>query len=629
MTKLRAILRRRWPLLVITTVIGLVAGAVSGLLSSGGAQQEQIFTASQTIVANQGSGSNPLIPQDELKVTRGEVPDKAAELLGQPGTGASLAGSIDTSFDTESGSITIASNGPDPKAAQARVDAFVKAFLEVTNAKLQSDSRRQLDQYKADLQAAQAQLAQFDSDHPEFTRSGAAIPNDAATQQLGAQRTQLQDSIAQLTQQARDAELQLSKTVPYESLGPEAPHPASTGLVNVPTSIPVRALLLGLLGLLLGAIVATIIERVSRRIDTRDELVDVVDLPILAEIGFLKEAKRAHDADGVLKLEGVWAEPYRRVRSAIQFVQATRGSGLNGSAGSDSPDGVRPPRVFMITSTAPGEGKSTTAALTGHALAEVGEPTVVIGGDFRRPEVDRLMGVPRQPSILDMAQMSLDRPTVDDVVHQTRFPSLYAAPAGKGTREVAGSIEAAKEVAREAVARGATVVFDSSPLQAANDTIDLLPVVDYVILVVRSGRSTEASLRDVVDTLRRMDAKILGVVLIGSPVAGRQQTYYYDYYSPTDPVDGPSQSSGFSNLGSSRGSAPYEPGIEEADRERDPVSVRSAQPPTAPTGPTAPTAWSGTASPSPWSSPPPGPRTPPPSVPPPWSSHPPDQPAPG
>lgn len=533
MSKLRAVLKRRWPLLLVTTLVGVVAGVVTAQFAT--SDVEQIFTASQTIVANANSGSSPLIPQDELKVTRGEVPDRAAVLFNESGRGSAgasdLAGTIATSYDADSSSITIASNDVDPDLASARVQAFTAAFLEVTNAKLQADSRRQVDQLAAELQAAEQSLVDFDATYPQLSQPGAGLPNDVATQELIAQRRELQSRIADLQQQSRDRELELNRTAPYESLGPEEPKPATTGLVNVPTSAPVRAGLLGLLGLLLGGVVAMLIERVNRRVDTRDELAEITSLPILAEVGFLRENKRAHDADGSLALEGVWAEPYRRVRSAVQFVQAAEAQPRPGAEAAERVE--RPPQVFLVTSTAPGEGKSTTAALTGEALAEVGMPTLVIGGDFRRPEVDKLLGVPRSPSLQDMATMDVNRPTADDIVHQRRDSSLYVAPAGRGTREVAGVIEAAKEVAEIARERGATVVFDSSPLQAANDTIDFLPVVDYVILVVRSGRTTESGLLEVIDTLQRMDAKILGIVLIGTPTAGRQQAYYYDYYNPS------------------------------------------------------------------------------------------------
>lgn len=537
MAKLRAVLRRRWPLLVITTVVGLVAGAVSARFASSG-QVEQVYTASQVVVANPNSGASPLIPQDELKVTRGPVPVRAAELLGRPGDAAELAARIDTEFDTESSSITISSNDADPDAAQERVQAFTTAFLDITNTKLQAESRRQLDTLRADLASAEQELATFDATYPQLSQPGAVVPNDPATQALLAQRAELVRRADDLEAQIRQQDLQISRTAPYESLGPEKPRPAATGLVNVPTSAPVRAGLLGLLGLLLGGVAAMVIERVNRRIDTREELAEVLDLPILAEIGHLRERRRAHDPDGTLLLDGVWAEPYRRVRSAIQFVRATAPAAPGDPSAPAGPAAAPgPPQVFLITSTSPGEGKSTTVALTGQALAEVGVPTVVIGGDFRRPEVDRLLGVPRDPSLRDLARMDPDRPTIDDVVRPSRFANLYVAPAGRGTREVAGLIGAAREVAAEARARGATVLFDSSPLQAANDTIDLLSAVDRVILVVRAGRSTEAGLLDAVDTLRRMGTPILGVVLIGTQ-AGRQQSYYYDYYSPVDEPNG-------------------------------------------------------------------------------------------
>jgi Mrp family chromosome partitioning ATPase len=58
-----------------------------------------------------------------------------------------------------------------------------------------------------------------------------------------------------------------------------------------------------------------------------------------------------------------------------------------------------------------------------------------------------------------------------------------------------------------------------------------LPVVDHVIMVVRSGRSTEADLVESIDALERVGADVMGTLLVGTPNAGRRQAYYYDYYS--------------------------------------------------------------------------------------------------
>lgn len=532
MTKLRAVLRRRWPILVVCLALG-VAG---GVLSSQFARQnvQRLFTAQQVIVANSSSGANSLVSQDTLKVTRGEVPVLAAERLDSDLEPSALARKVVALFDSKTSAITVASNDVDPKAASRRVEAFVEAFLETVNARIQEGDRNQLRQLQTDLETARADLAQFDVDYPWFTRPGTAPPTglDPLVQQtLASTRSNLVNRVNTLDSDVRDRNLDLLQNQPYESLGPEEPRPAQTSLIDVPAGKPARAALVGLLGLLLGAGLVMLIERVNRRIDTRDELVEITDLPVLAEIGFVPERRRAVDAHGRVALAGIWAEPYRRVRSAIQFVQANAGTGgWTPTPGSPAQVYGTAPSVFLVTSTSPDEGKSTTSALVALALAEVGVPTVLVGGDFRKPQADRLVGAQRNPSLQDLASLDVNRPTVDEIVQATPVDNLYVAAAGDATREVAGLVDAAKTVCAEAVARGATVVIDSSPLQAANDTLDLLPVVDYVILVLRVGRSGEDDLLDTIATLQRMESKLLGIVLIGTPAARRQE-YYYDYYS--------------------------------------------------------------------------------------------------
>lgn len=526
MNKLRAVLRRRWPILLLTLVVGAAAGAVSAKGATDNVLKR--YVASQTILANTSSGKVVSLTQDGLKVTRGAIPKKAAELIGQPENAAALAAQVGVAVDSESSSITISSEDLDPDAAAARVDAFVQAFLTTINTELQSGDVERIEGLRTEAAAAKQRLEQFDAAHPEFTQAGYVPTNDLVTQALLNDRQNMVSEVAQLDAQVRESERSINTTAPYETLGPEAPRLAESGLLSVPTSLPVRTGLIGLLGLLLGAVLSMVIERLNRRIDTREELTEVVDVPILAEIGFIPEGKRNHADDGTLILEGVWSEPYRRIRSAIQFVQKP-----TEPAGHVPAAGVRQPSVFLVTSASPREGKSTSSALISQALAEVGIPTVLIGGDFRRPSVERLLGADRDPSIQDLARLDPDRPTIDDVVRRTRFDGLYVAASGKPTREVTGVFDAIGEIAVEATRRGATVIIDSSPLLAANDTIDILPYVDYVLLIVRAGRSTERSVIDSLETIQRMGSKILGIVLIGTPSAGRQQAYYYDYYNPS------------------------------------------------------------------------------------------------
>lgn len=531
MTKLRAILKRRWLILVLFLLLGAGAGMLSPQVTE--KDQQQVWTARQVVVANSGTGLSLAVSQDALKVTRGEVPQIAAKALQFEGNPDTLASQVTAVFDSKTNSIVVSSNDSDKDAASSRVQAFIDAFLESTNRSLQAGEQAQVDSLKADLEATRAQLVEFDAKYPELTQVGFTVgPNDVYYVNLLTQRATIVSRIESAENDVKARELQLVRQVPYQSLGVETPKPAESGLIDVPASRTARAALVGFIGLLLGSGLVMLIERIARRIDTREELVEITDLPVLAEIGYVPSKRRAVDPAGRVTLSGVWAEPYRRVRSAIQFVQANAvaSGGWTPQPGSPSHVLSTPPSVFLVTSTSPAEGKSTTSALVALALAEVGVPTLLIGGDFRKPQLDRLVGAAQSPSLQDLATLDLERPTIDEVVQSTDFDNLYVAAAGHATREVAGLVEAAKIVSHEAVARGATVIIDSSPLQAANDTLDLLPSVDYVIIVLRVGKSSEGDLLDTIATLRRMETHLLGIVLIGTP-AGRKQEYYYDYYS--------------------------------------------------------------------------------------------------
>ena len=90
------------------------------------------------------------------------------------------------------------------------------------------------------------------------------------------------------------------------------------------------------------------------------------------------------------------------------------------------------------------------------------------------------------------------------------------------------------------------MLIDTSPVEAANDAIDLLPAVDHVIVVVRSGRTARKTLQHSIEILQQHGASIMGVVLIGTPGLGRRQTYYDYYYTAeeTPPKDGPREPAG-------------------------------------------------------------------------------------
>ena len=551
MSKLRAVLRRRWPILIVTLLLGAAAGYFSAG-RVGPERQTTQYQASQVVVANRLAGNPANVSQDALKVTRGEVPVVAAATLGDPDS-AGLARKVRVSDDIDSRSISLTVTDPDSQRASEIVQAFTAAFLEVVNAELRSDDQRQLEQLNERVEEAAVLLALFDQENAFIVRPDVPLPQTPTVDALVAERTRLVNELQDAQNRLAEAELEISQREPYSTLGAEAPRVADSQRLAVPESPVFRATLLGLLGLFLGAGLVLLVERVNRRVDTREELAELIDVPILAEIGRIPNRRLPADGEGHVHLDGAWSEQYRRVRSAIEFVQtqAERSAsangatnGVNGSAGNGAQtteshhgrviaghgtsSGV--PRRFMFVSALPEEGKSTSVALTALALAEAGDEVVAVNADFRRPKLDRYLNSESTPSLADLAEMSVERPSLDDVVRHGQVPHLWTVSAGPPTTEVSGRLAAVREVVVSAAGVGATVLVDSSPLRVSNDPIDMLPLADEVILVVRSGRNRVKVIQDTMELLDMHYAPVMGVILIGTSVNRESDGYYASYY---------------------------------------------------------------------------------------------------
>ena len=594
MNKLQAVLRRRWPILVAALALGLVAGALTQALSP--KRELTQYQADQVIVGNRNADNPVNVEQDALRVNRGEVLAAAADELNIEDSD-DIAGKVQVKADKDSNSISLRVYDADPATASEIVQAFADAFLTIVNAELRADDQRLLDELTARATEAQQALARFDEQNGFISRPDVALPKTPTVDALVAERKRLSDAATQAQARLDQVKLQVSQQQPYSSLGPEAPRVADSQLLEVPSSIAFRAGLLGLIALALAAGLIVIIERVNARVDTRAELADLTRVPIIAEVGRIR-GKRIPKMDGDrLSLEGVWSEHYRRVRSAIQFVQANPNAArpdqlLTGPAPASDSVALRgsvisahtagsgeSPKVFMFISALPSEGKSTSTALTAMALAESGVETVTINADFRRPRLDDYLGSTPRPSLADAGRMDVDRATVDEVVQQGPQPHLWTVASGSPTTDVGNRLQAAREVASEAARRGATVLIDSSPLRVSNDPIDLLQVVDEVILVVRAGKSTVKSLQDTLEQLQMHHAPVMGVVLIGTSGSREMYAYYSSYYTEIATPEGPDGSGG--TFGS--GSAPTPPAPPTPVSDAPVWTPPAAAPPAPPT----------------------------------------------
>lgn len=201
-----------------------------------------------------------------------------------------------------------------------------------------------------------------------------------------------------------------------------------------------------------------------------------------------------------------------------------------------------PPQVILVTSALPREGKTTAAANLAVTLAQLGDRTVIVDADLRKPGVGRLLdmtgsGYAGLSSYLAGAS-TLDLVTVP---HPT-IPNLAAIPTGPLPPNPADLLSSHKlaEAIAELRTKFKFVVIDSPPVMAATDAVILSVQTDGVLLVVRSGETPKEAFSRMRDLLVSVKCNILGVVL--NAVDASAPDYYYSYrYYPYSYGYGPQQ----------------------------------------------------------------------------------------
>ena len=205
----------------------------------------------------------------------------------------------------------------------------------------------------------------------------------------------------------------------------------------------------------------------------------------------------------------VAAEAYRNLRTNLQFSKLDQGS-----------------RKLLITSATPGEGKTTTVANLGLAMAQAGERVCLIDSDLRQPSLHDLFGVSNG---IGLTVALAEAKSVDQVVVPT-LPNLCLVPSGPlppNPWELLGS-NRMREFVETLAGQFDTLLFDSAPVLSVADTAALAALSDGVILVLKSGGAPRDLVRRAVEQIEAVKGKMIGVLL--SQVDPRRDGYYYRYF---------------------------------------------------------------------------------------------------
>ena len=186
-------------------------------------------------------------------------------------------------------------------------------------------------------------------------------------------------------------------------------------------------------------------------------------------------------------------------------------------------------RSLLVTSAAPGDGKTTTAANLAAAHAEQGKRTLLIDGDLRRPSVHRNFNL---PSVVGLSNVLLGEVSWREALVQTAaLPHLYILPAGPPSRRASDLVgRGLAELLEEAASEYDLVILDAPPLLGFAEPLQMATAVDGVLVVARAGKTSRKAVASVLATLTRLRAKVVGLVLNEVHKELSDSYYYYGYY---------------------------------------------------------------------------------------------------
>lgn len=293
---------------------------------------------------------------------------------------------------------------------------------------------------------------------------------------------------------------------------------------NIPRNISL-GFLLGLLG---GVALAFVMESLDNTIRTPDQVEIVAGLPSLGIIPLSLNVKSGAVTGANLSLTKAGAQgnefslvTHARPKSeAAESYRALRTSILLSSIGSA-------PKVILMTSALPQEGKTTTSVNTGIVLAQRGGRILLVDADMRRPSLHHTF---KMRNRVGLSTLLTGSSTMEETLQPSPIlPNLFVIPSGPPPphpAELLGS-EVMKSFLQRWRSEFDHIILDSPPMLSVTDAVVLSVDADAVVLVIRSAQTTKEALRRSRELLAQVNAKVMGVVVNAIDLQSPDSYYYY------------------------------------------------------------------------------------------------------
>ena len=280
------------------------------------------------------------------------------------------------------------------------------------------------------------------------------------------------------------------------------------------------------LGLSTGIGLAFLLEGIDNTVRTPEQAQAISGLPSLGMIplgsksGLEAAAKRLTVASSREAVELVtqsrpqsqMAESYRALRTSLLLTS------LGG-----------PPKVILITSALPQEGKTTTSINTAIVLAQKGTRVLLMDADLRRPSIHKTLGMGPKTGLSNV--LTGNATLQQAVLRSNILPTLFVLSAGTPPPNPAELLASSnmKDILAELREQYDHIVVDTPPTLSVTDAVVMSTRADSVVLVIRSGQTTKQALRRSRDLLMQVNARVSGVLLNAVDLSSPDYYYYYEY----------------------------------------------------------------------------------------------------
>jgi polysaccharide biosynthesis transport protein len=516
MSRLLHVVKGRWLFVVVPAVLGaLIFGAVT-------LRQPKLYDATARLILEANGGdtvtngfggatkdASSLDPETEvLRMGASDIRRAVAQLLSINVADAKVSVRVLRSSSV----LAVRATSRDPKTAAAIANAFCSQYISIRRA----ESVAEISRLISAMEARSDEFGRLITETEQAIRAADPLQPGALTNlqinrdRLVTQKGEFDQRIASLRV---DSELRTGGArIANAAAAPRLPFAPDVR----------RALLSGLLiGAIVGLLMAVAREFFREVVRSKEDVSRIA--PKLAVLGSIPEIPEFSGTSALamaLVPNSPASEAYRSLRTMVQFL------GVDQSV-----------KVLQVTSSRPGEGKSTLAANLALALAQGGRRVALVDTDLRSPRVEEIFGHADYDSrggltgvlvdtiLLEYALRPSKHQGPEDPIVEANLRVLDAGERPPYPAELLGSNRMVELVAslRDEFDY---VILDSPPVLAVSDPLVVAGLVDAVLFVARAGIVQRRQLSQALNQLDQIDAPIAGIVMNGTK---ENELYQYEY----------------------------------------------------------------------------------------------------